>query len=138
MKLFSRVSAVMYGLLITVAGIGAPFLAYAQPFSTGAMAQDTVQDSSAPAIAGSWQMSFTDRNGDPRQGTLQIQQDGAKLSGTFQGPRGSAPLKGSLQGNQISITVKARGREISFTGTVDGDKMTGTTQRGTSWTATRQ
>jgi hypothetical protein len=69
---------------------------------------------------------------------MQIKQDGSKLSGTFESERGSAPLKGSLQGNQVSFSVKLPKRQGSFTGKVDGDKMSGTTEQGTSWTATRQ
>ncbi|WP_158822500.1 hypothetical protein [Granulicella sp. S156] len=69
---------------------------------------------------------------------MQIKQDGSSLSGTFQAPRGSAKLTGNLQGNQISIDVKAMMKKFSFTGTVDGDKMSGTTDQGKPWTATRQ
>jgi hypothetical protein len=69
---------------------------------------------------------------------MQIKQDGKKLSGSFQGKRGSAPLKGRLSGNQVSFNVKTRKHEASFTGTVNGDKMSGTTEQGASWTATRQ
>ena len=69
---------------------------------------------------------------------MQIKQDTGKLSGTFQGERGSASLKGKLEGNQVSFTVKLPRRQVSFTGTIDGGKMSGTTEQGASWTATRQ
>jgi hypothetical protein len=68
---------------------------------------------------------------------MQLKQNGTKLSGKFQGERGSTSLTGSLQGNQVSFSVKMRKRQATFTGTVDGDKMTGTTEQGASWTATR-
>ncbi len=105
---------------------------------SGALAQDAAQDnSSAPSVTGNWQVSFAGRGGN-RQVTMEIKQDGSKLSGAFQGERGSAPLTGRLSGNQISFTVKMPRRRISFTGTVDGDKMSGATEQGGSWSATRQ
>lgn len=100
--------------------------------------QDPAQDSNAHGIAGTWQLSFTDPQGNSRQATLQVQQKDSKLSGSFQGERGSGSLTGSIEGAQVTMTVKGRGREISFTGTVEGNKMSGTTGQGSSWSATRQ
>jgi hypothetical protein len=100
--------------------------------------QDAAQNSSAATASGNWQVSWTNQDGDAKQASMQIAQDGSSLSGTFQAPRGSAKLTGSLQGNQVSIDVKAGGRQISLTGTLDGDKMSGTTAQGKPWTATRQ
>ena len=131
----------MCALFMTAGGIGVTLQANAEPSGivlVSAGAQDTAQNTSATGVSGNWQMSWTDKNGDPKQGTLQLTQDGSSLSGTFQGPRASAPLTGSIQGNQISLTAKAHGREVSFTGTVDGSKMSGTTGQGKSWSATRQ
>jgi len=92
----------------------------------------------APNVSGSWQLSWTTASGAQRQATMQIKQDGTKLSGKFQGERGSTALSGSLDGSQVSFSVKLRRSDASFTGTVDGDKMSGTGGRGGSWTATRQ
>ncbi|HTW80699.1 MAG TPA: hypothetical protein VME23_14225 [Terracidiphilus sp.] len=107
--------------------------------SAGASAQAVAQDNTAsPDATGSWQVSWTGRNGDQRQASMQITQKGSKLSGTFEGARGSVPVKGTLDGNQISLTVKLPRRQLSFAGTLDGDKMSGTTERGVTWSATRQ
>ena len=100
--------------------------------------ESTEQSSGAPNVSGNWRMSWTGRKGKQRQGTLELRQSGSKLSGRFDGPRGSAPVSGSLDGNQISFSVNARGREGSFTGTVNGNKMSGSAEQGVSWTATRQ
>ena len=138
MKLVSAFPVIMCALFVTAVGVGS---AYAEPFGSApssAIAQDSTQDSSAPSVGGDWQISFTDPQGNPRQGTLQIEQNGSTLSGKFQGARGSAPLTGSIQGNQVALTAKAGLREFAFTGTVDGSKMSGTTGQGTSWTATRR
>jgi hypothetical protein len=96
------------------------------------------RNDTAPNVAGKWQISWTDRNGNPKQATLQIQQDGSKLTGDFTSERGNFPLTGSLQGSQVSLTVKAKRRKASFTGTVDGESMKGSTEQGKTWTAVRQ
>lgn len=100
--------------------------------------QDNAANSSAASLSGNWQMSWTGANGAQRQGTMEIKQDGAKLNGKFQGERGSAAVTGSLDGSQVSFRVKLPRRTVSFTGTINGDRMSGTTEQGASWTATRQ
>lgn len=145
MKLFSPVPFLVCAMVITGAAISG--LSKASAAETGALIsmappQEAAQDNTAapniPSVAGNWMMSWEARNRTQRKVTMQIKQDGSKLSGTFESERGSAPLKGSLQGNQVSFSVKLPKRQGSFTGKVDGDKMSGTTEQGTSWTATRQ
>lgn len=136
MKRFSSTSFLIAAMLVATASAGSCITAYAAPTEMAGVAG---QDSSASSVAGSWQLSFTDPMGNQRQASLQLQQDGSKISGTFQGQRGSGAVSGNIQGNQVSMTVKGRGgRQISFSGTVDGSKMSGTTAQGSSWSATRQ
>lgn len=141
MKLFSSFSLLVLSLLC-IAGSANASEAVAEVSSATAavtLAQDNQQtNNTAPSISGNWQLSWTARKGGQRQGTMQIKQDGSKLSGTVEGERGSTPLKGSLQGNRVSFSLKMRKRQVSFSGTVNGDKMSGTTEEGASWTATRQ
>jgi hypothetical protein len=95
------------------------------------LAQNSESNNSQSAnIAGAWQLSWEGRGGS-QQATIQIQQDGSKLSGTFQGSQGSSALTGSVAGNNVSFSVQVQGRRtmtLAFTGTVDGDKMSGTLQ----------
>lgn len=116
--------------------------AIAQPFAgraAAALAPVAAQDSTtAQDLTGSWQISWTARDANQRQATMRIKQKGNKLSGDFEGARGSVPLKGTLDGEQVSVTVKLPRRKLTFAGTVDGDKMSGTTERGVAWSATRQ
>jgi hypothetical protein len=95
------------------------------------LAQDSDSNNSQPAnIGGAWQISWQGR-GDSQQATIQIQQDGSTLSGTFQGSEGSTPLSGSVRGNTVSFNVQIQGRRtitLAFTGTINGDKMSGTLQ----------
>ena len=132
----------MCTLIVAATGFGRPLKANAeapQPINAAALSQDAAQESPAnPNLSGTWQMSWTARNGNQRQATLQLQQNGAKLSGKFEGARGSTSVTGNLQGNQVTLNVKMRRRKATFTGTVDGGKMSGTTEQGVSWTATRQ
>ena len=107
-------------------------------------------ETEAKSVAGTWQISW-----EGRQGTLELQQDGSKLTGTFKGERGSVPVSGSLKDNKISFDTTIQGErrsvKIAFTGTVDGDKMSGTVKpeggfgmrrrggnQSHSWSATRQ
>lgn len=141
MKSFPKIPLTMAALFAAAVLVGSTTSASASPYSnpsSPATAQDGSQSSSTASAAGNWQMSWTGRDGSPKQGSMQIKQDGTKLSGTFQAPRGSMKLSGSLQGNQISIDVKVGRQQIAFSGTLDGDKMSGTTAEGSTWTATRQ
>jgi hypothetical protein len=94
------------------------------------LAQDSQSNNSQPAnIGGAWQISWQARTGS-QQATMQIQQDGSKLSGTFQDAGGSSPVTGSIAGNSVSFSVQVQGRPmtLAFTGTIDGDNMSGTFQ----------
>lgn len=136
MRFLRSVSFLACSMAIT-GGILAATNSFAE--APGAFVQDASSASStAPSLTGAWQMTWTAANGMQRQVTMQIKQDGKKLSGSFETQRGSVSLKGTCEGNQVSFTVKLPRRHASFSGTVDGNKMSGTTERGASWTATRQ
>jgi hypothetical protein len=141
-RALSSTSTLICALAVSVAGMSLGMKAAAQEpsavVSNFHMQETAEQSSESPNISGSWHMSWTGRKGKQKQGTLELKQSGSKLSGTFEAPRGSAPISGTLDGDQISFSVNARGREGSFTGKVDGNRMSGTTVQGVSWTATRQ
>jgi autotransporter translocation and assembly factor TamB len=78
-------------------------------------------------VTGKWQLSWEARLGTER-GTVQIEQIDSKLTGTFQGRLGSPKVSGSIQGTHVSLTLDFQGAtpfSLVFTGTVEGDKMTG-------------
>ena len=98
------------------------------------------QEGNATACAsGIWLMTWTNEKGDTRHATLHIQQEGEALSGTANlqgGPMtGTFRLSGNVRGNRIVLSVKAYWRRASFTGTVDGIKMSGCTHDGRLWLA---
>jgi hypothetical protein len=102
-----------------------------------ASAQEMTQSTGETAnIAGKWQVSWQGKK-KSREATMEIQQEDSKLSGTFEAQGGSKPLNRTLQGNRVSRKVGGERRAINLTGMVEGDKMSGTTEQGSSWSATR-
>jgi hypothetical protein len=130
-------------------------LAFALPLMLALSVFAGDQSNTQPNVSGNWQLSWQGRQG-TQQGTLQLQQDGSKITGTMQGPRGSIPVSGSLDGNKISLNMQFQGRRrsvtVAFTGSVDNDAMNGTVKlkgggrrfggggggQSHTWTATRQ
>ena len=101
--------------------------------SSGALAMPGMAlAQTSPNLSGTWQLSCP-----KRKVTLQIEQEGSKLSGTFSGRR-SGKLSGSVQGDQVTLKVGGHFRSISLTGTTDGNSMTVHTQKGASCSASRQ
>jgi len=76
----------------------------------------------------------TNDKGDTRQATLHIQQEAETLSGTADvqgGPtNGTFRLTGNVRGNRIVLCVKVYWHHGSFTGTVNDNKMNGSTHDG--------
>ena len=121
--------------VLTVSSITAAPSALAATLS---IQDNSASSNSTPNAAGTWQVSWSAENGRQRQATMQLKQDGNKLSGSLETERGSAALKGNLSGNQINFNVKMPKREVSFSGSLNGSKMSGITGQGAAWTATRQ
>jgi len=103
------------------------------------MAQDSHGTAGDNAnVAGTWHLSLRPPHGDSQAATMQLQQDGSKLSGIFKAERRTVSLTGKVVGNHISFSLKTFMMPVSFDGTVDGDTMHGTTSRQGSWSATRE
>ena len=85
-------------------------------------------------MAGEWAVSFTTPQG-PQEFTMYVVQEGTRLNGRLTSEYGEFPLRGTLDGSDFTITwsIPDGGRilEITFTGKVDGDSMTGTAKLGT-------
>jgi hypothetical protein len=89
-------------------------------------------------VAGKWQMTMESPHGVVK-GPFQIQQDGAKLTGTFETEMfGALSGTGSLDGSKISFSLSLPGGQgFPFSGTVDSAKMSGKTEMGGDWSASR-
>ena len=122
MKFLRSVSFFVCSLMV-VGGIVVATNSFAQ--ASGAPVQDASSaTTTAPNLSGSWQLSWTAANGEQRQALCKSSRMARNSAAHSKAPRGSVSLKGTCNGNQISITVKLPRRQASFTGTVDGDKMT--------------
>lgn len=97
-------------------------------------------------IAGKWQMTLELSIGTANP-TLDLKQDGEKITGTYTGRYGVSQLQGTLKGQalQFAFQIDAEGQTatMSFTGQVaaDGQSMKGSAEieglGDASWTATR-
>jgi hypothetical protein len=97
-------------------------------------------------VAGDWEMTTQSPRGE-RTSTVHFEQDGEKLTVTTQTMRGEEVTgEGTIAGNKIewSITMSTpRGDfTITYTGTVEGDTMSGEAQMGDfgtmEWTAKKK
>ena len=145
MKLLCVVPILLAGMATIAAQVkSAPMTTAAAltPAASNTLVQVATQESNATAFAsGIWLMTWTNEKGDTRHATLDIQQEGEALSGTANlqsGPKnGTFRLTGNVRGNRIVLNVKVYWHRASFTGTVDGTKMSGSTHDGRPWLATR-
>jgi hypothetical protein len=86
------------------------------------------------AVDGSWNISIDTPMG-TRQASLDLKADGAALTGTQSADGQSGPIQdGSVEGNKVSWKVDITNPmplTLTFTGTVDGDKISGDADTGT-------
>lgn len=89
--------------------------------------------------AGKWELVLTAPNR-AISGTLDLKQDGTKLSGSWATDHvGAIPITGSIDGKNVSLAMEVHGMAVKLIGTVEGSKMSGKIDpdMGT-WAATRQ
>lgn len=92
----------------------------------------TVVAADKPDASGTWKWTVQGRNGaEPREVTLNLKQDGEKLSGALQGQNRETPITdGKVQGSEVSFKVTRetqRGTTVStYAGKIDGDNLKGT------------
>jgi hypothetical protein len=82
----------------------------------------------AADVSGTWVMAvkFGEINGAP---TFILSQQDDKVTGSFKGQLGEAVVAGTVTGNAIKLSFKTQSQgqdlEVVYTGTVDGDSMSG-------------
>lgn len=138
MKRFPRLVAFVAALALVA---GASVLAQEKP------GQAPPAKQAVPDVGGKWVMTLEMSMGTASP-SLELKQDGAKLTGTYTGRYGTFPLEGSLKGQAIafSFNMTAEGQSVtmSFAGEVasDAQSMKGTAvladMGDASWTAKRQ
>jgi hypothetical protein len=84
-------------------------------------------------LAGEWNVTFTGPTG-PADYTMFVVQEGTRLTGRMTSPHGEFPLRGTTEGDKFRIVWRlpddGKELEIVFTGTVEGDTLTGMAQLG--------
>ncbi len=80
-------------------------------------------------VAGKWQLTTESPRG-TQTSTFTFEQEGNVLTGTVVTQRGESPINsGSVEGNVVTFTIVRRmgdrSMEMAYTGTLDGDTITG-------------
>jgi hypothetical protein len=85
------------------------------------------------ALDGTWNLTMNSPMG-ARPVTANFTTDGTTIGGEFTGAQGAAPVTGTLNGNEAAFAATVAGPmgqlELKFTGTVDGDSISGNVQFG--------
>jgi hypothetical protein len=81
------------------------------------------------AIDGNWNLTMQSPMG-PRPVTAEFTSSGGTIGGNFTGAQGAAPVTGTIDGNNVNFAATVQGpmgqMELKFSGTLDGDSMSGT------------
>lgn len=84
--------------------------------------------SAAPAqqrIGGTWDLSWKNRRGETRKGSMTVEQRGSQLFATVY-DRGGATATGSISGSSFTLQGRRLGLPFTVTGRTKGRKMVGT------------
>jgi len=85
------------------------------------------------AVDGKWEITINSPMG-AQKATLDLATSGDSLTGTQAAAQGSGPLEnGKVDGNNLSWSAKISSpmpMTLDFTGTVDGDKLSGSVKAG--------
>ena len=96
-----------------------------------AVAAEDKKDAAKADATGTWKWSFTTQNGETRETTAKLKQDGEKLTGTVTGRQGAEQeiTDGTVKGGDIKFKVvrKIQDREVTsaYEGKIDGDTIKG-------------
>ncbi len=85
-------------------------------------------------MAGEWTVEFGTPRG-PQEFTMYVSQEGSRLTGRLTSDAGEFPLRGSVTDAEFTITwsIPDGGQilQITFTGKVEGDSLSGSAKLGT-------
>ena len=96
-------------------------------------------DETPSNVEGTWNISIKFIAGEATHKAV-IEQDDNGLSGIYKGEFKEGTLRGRVEGKNIDFTGRlkheAQGLSFHYTGTIEGDSMSGTVNLGEFWTAT--
>jgi hypothetical protein len=83
----------------------------------------------AADVTGTWTANvvLSAGSGSPK---LEFKQTGETLTGTYHGQFGDAPIKGTVKGDKIEFTFGSDQASAKYSGTITGNKMSGTVDYG--------
>ncbi len=92
------------------------------------LALGAMQTASAADVSGTWTM-ITDVQGTSGSPTFVLKQSGEAVTGEYKGQLGEAPVTGTIKGNELALSYKVSAQgmdlEVKYTGTVDGNNISG-------------
>lgn len=115
MKTFIRAGAPALAALVGLAGIAVAPLPSAAPAFAAPAAQ---------RIGGTWDLTWKNRRGELRRGSMTVEQRGSQLEATVY-DRGGATATGSISGQAFTLQGRRLGLPFTVTGRVKGRKMVG-------------
>lgn len=77
------------------------------------------------AMAGTWDLTWKNRRGETRRGSMTVEQRGSELVATVY-DRGGATATGSVEGSSFTLHGRRLALPFTVTGRVQGRKMRGT------------
>ncbi len=86
-------------------------------------------------IAGNWELEVVTSNG-AGYPILDLKQDGQKISGTYTGQLGSSDVSGKIKGSDFKVSFETNGQFVVCSGKVEGNKISGTVDMGSSGSGT--
>ena len=89
-----------------------------------AFAQSAPPEPPLANVEGNWSIYSKDFDGHTATKSVQLKQDGNKLTGHFKGPNQSGGIEGTINGKHIVFRTKTRD-VLTFRGRIQGDKMSG-------------
>ena len=105
--------------LMALAGL-AGLAAYPLPCAAPALAAPAAQ-----RVGGTWDLTWKNRRGEVRRGSMTVEQRGSQLVATVY-DRGGASATGSISGSVFTLQGRRLGLPFTVDGRVQGRKMVGT------------
>jgi hypothetical protein len=82
------------------------------------------------SVAGKWVLDVKLGDGQGGQATLDLKEEGGKITGTYTGALGTVPLTGTVKGDEVEISFSSDAGSVSYKGKVSDDTMVGTCSYG--------
>jgi hypothetical protein len=91
---------------------------------SGMFAQQPPDEQVSANVAGKWTIYSKNDNGKTDTKSIELKQDGQKLSGHFKGPNQSGGIEGTVEGRHIVFHTKTK-HVLTFRGEADDQGMYG-------------